>query len=366
MKYVESDTLELKRCVTKELKKEIIAFANTKGGKILIGVEDDGEIVGVNNANEVCEQISSMINDGIKPDITTMIDLKIVNIEDKDILELNVQRGCSRPYYQSDKGLKPSGVFIRLGNTSIPANETSIRNMIIETDGTKYENIRSLNQELTFNYAKEEFKKRGLSFRKVQQRSLGIIGEDDLYTNLGLLLSDQCQHIIKVAVFEGIDKEVFKTRKEFSGSVLKQLTDAYEFINLNNNVNSSYDGLLRIDSYDYDKLVIREALLNAIIHRDYSFSGSILVNIYTDRIEFISLGGLPNGLTLDDIMLGVSQCRNEKLANVFYRLELVEAYGTGIQKIKKDYKNTRLIPEFNVTQGAFQVVLPNKNVNKKL
>ena len=75
---------------------------------------------------------------------------------------------------------------------------------------------------------------------------------------------------------------------------------------------------------------------------------------------------MPNGLTLDDIMLGVSQCRNEKLANVFYRLELVEAYGTGIQKIKKDYKNTRLIPEFNVTQGAFQVVLPNKNVNKKL
>ena len=147
--------------------------------------------------------------------------------------------------------------------------------------------------------------------------------------------------------------------------MLKQLSDAYEFINLNNNVNSSYEGLLRIDSYDYDKLVIREALLNAIIHRDYSFSGSILVNIYTDRMEFISLGGLPTGLTLDDIMLGVSQSRNEKLANVFYRLELVEAYGTGIQKIKKDYKNTRLTPEFNVTQGAFQVVLPNKNINKK-
>ena len=110
----------------------------------------------------------------------------------------------------------------------------------VEMYGTKYENIRSLNQELTFSYAKEEFKKRGLSFEEVQQRSLGIIGEDNLYTNLGLLLSDQCQHIIKVAVFEGIDKEIFKTRKEFGGSVLKQLSDAYEFINLNNNVNSSY------------------------------------------------------------------------------------------------------------------------------
>jgi len=128
--------------------------------------------------------------------------------------------------------------------------------------------------------------------------------------------------------------------------LLKQVTETFEFINLINKTEATFAGLTRKDERDYPLEAIREALLNAVVHREYSFSGSTLVNIYEDRIEFISLGGIISGLSLDSIMLGVSQSRNEKLANVFYRLYLIEAYGTGIKKIFTNYeKYTKFIFE---------------------
>ena len=241
--------------------------------------------------------------------------------------------------------------------------------MIKETDGDSYEKLRSLNQNLTFDYTEQIFKKNNLVFGLSQKKTLGLIGEDDLFTNLALLLSEQCNHTLKVAVFEGIEKNIFKDRKEFKGSLLKQVTEAFEFINLLNKTEATFEGLIRKDERDYPVEAIREALLNAVIHREYSFSGSTLVNIYEDRIEFVSLGGIVYGLSLDSIMLGVSQSRNEKLANIFYRLYLIEAYGTGIRKIFTNYERYNMKPTIKAEVGAFQVVLPNihyKKIEEKL
>ena len=151
--------------------------------------------------------------------------------------------------------------------------------------------------------------------------------------------------------------------------MLKQVTETFEFINLINKTEATFAGLTRKDERDYPLEAIREALLNAVVHREYSFSGSTLVNIYEDRIEFISLGGIISGLSLDSIMLGVSQSRNEKLANVFYRLHLIEAYGTGIKKIFTNYEKYNMKPIIRAEVGAFQVVLPNihyKKIEEKL
>ena len=241
--------------------------------------------------------------------------------------------------------------------------------MIKETDGDSYEKLRSLNQNLTFDYTEQIFKKNNLVFGLSQKKTLGLIGEDDLFTNLALLLSEQCNHTLKVAVFEGIEKNIFKDRKEFKGSLLKQVTETFEFINLLNKTEATFEGLIRKDERDYPVEAIREALLNAVIHREYSFSGSTLVNIYEDRIEFVSLGGIVYGLSLDSIMLGVSQSRNEKLANIFYRLYLIEAYGTGIRKIFTNYERYNMKPTIKAEVGAFQVVLPNihyKKIEEKL
>lgn len=361
MSYIESEVLELKREFTSDIAKEIIAMVNTKGGRIIIGVDDEGNIFGVENAKQVCESLSSLINDSIKPDITTMVSISTKIENNKELVIINISRGTNRPYYLSGKGLKPTGVFIRLANTSIPANENAIRQMIVQTDGTGYENIRSFNQDLHFEYAKSFFLKQGLTFEIPNMKTLGIINNDGLFTNLALLLSDECQHTIKIAVFEDTTKNRFLDRKEFSGSVLKQLSDVYDYLELNNKKRSTYDGLTRIDNNDYDGLVLRESLLNSIIHRDYSFSGSIIINVYIDRVEFVSIGGLVPGISIDDIMIGISQTRNEKLANIFYRLELVESYGTGIKKIIESYQKTAFSPLFKVTSGAFLLTLPNRN-----
>lgn len=222
-----------------------------------------------------------------------------------------------------------------------------------------FENNRSLIQELTFTSLDYEMKIRKLEFSEVQMKNLGIISYDEIYTNMGLLVSDQCKHSIKFAVFQGTDKLVFKDRKEFNGSLFTQLKDAYKAIDFYNGTKATFHDLLRKDERNYPEDAIREALLNAIVHRDYSFSGSTLINLYSDRLEIISLGGLVPGLSLQTAMLGASQPRNEKLASLFYRMKLIEAYGTGISKIISCYKGLTVQPKFENVEGAFRVILPN-------
>lgn len=364
MKYEESPVLELKEQINADFKKEIIAFANTDGGEIYVGVARDGSITGVENAEAEMEKISNMIRDGIKPDLTAYTSIERIEEAGKALIRVSISRGLKRPYHLTDKGLKPAGVFVRHGISSVPAADEAIRQMLKESDGTAFDKARSINQELTFVYAEKIFQERQVAFDEARKRTLGLLDADGYYTNAALLLSDQCGHIIRCAVYEGTGKSKFKTRKEFFGSILKQLDDMFSFLSLNNNLRSTFDGLRRIDYADYPEEALREALLNAVVHRDYDYSGSIIINIYDDRMEFISLGGLVKGLTLEDIKGGVSQPRNTVIANVFYRLELIESYGTGIQRMLESYAGSGFEPEFAPAPASFVVTLPNRNAEK--
>lgn len=364
MKLYESETVELKEIYTSDLKKEIIAFANTNGGTIYIGVHDGGKIVGLDNADFVMQQISNALRDSIRPDVSMFTNIELLQEDKKFFIKLTVSQGTKKPYYLSDKGLKPTGVYVRSGTISAPASADAIRMMIKMADGDSFEENRSLVQELTFNRLEEELQRRGLEFTEVHKKNLGILSSDDIYTNMGLLVSDQCKHSIKFAIFQGTDKLVFKDRKEFTGSLFTQLTDAYKTIDFYNGTKATFRDLLRTDERDYPEDAIREALLNAIVHRDYSFSGSTFINLYSNHLEIISLGGLVSGLSLDAAMLGASQPRNEKLATLFYRMKFIEAYGTGISKIISCYKGLPVQPKFENVEGAFRVILPNIHAQK--
>ena len=366
MKLYESETVELKEIYTPDLKKEIIAFANTIGGTIYIGIDNNGEIVGIDDADFVMQQISNSLRDGIRPDISMFTHIELMHEYNKCFIKITINQGTRKPYYLSDKGLKPSGVYVRSGTTASPASEDAIRMMIKIADGDSFESNRSLIQELTFSSLKDAFLIRGLTFTEVQMKNLGILSSDDIYTNLGLLVSDQCRHSIKFAIFQGNDKLVFKDRKELTGSLFTQLADAFKTIDFYNSTRATFHDLLRTDERDYPEDAIREALLNAIVHRDYAFSGSTLINLYSDRLEFISLGGLVPGLSLEAAMLGASQPRNEKLANLFYRMKLIEAYGTGISKIMSCYSGLSVQPVFENVEGAFRVILPNIHAQKSI
>ncbi len=219
-----------------------------------------------------------------------------------------------------------------------------------------------MNQELTFTSASDAFKNYGVDFSKEKYRVLGITqNNDSLYTNLAMIISDQCRHTVKVAVFGDEFNTAFKDSREFKGSVFRQLEDTYNYLMLCNNNASTFEGLKRIDRRDYPEEAIREALLNAIVHRDYGFSGSIIININDKEAEFISIGGLLPGLMPDDIRSGISQPRNKNLAEIFHRLHLIESYGTGIRKIYSLYNNCTMQPRIEVTQNTFKIVLPNMN-----
>ncbi|MBP2660852.1 MAG: putative transcriptional regulator [Firmicutes bacterium] len=362
MPILEGPMIELKQTVVDDIKKEVVAFANSEGGIIYIGITDQGEVIGVESVDETSLKVSNMIRDSIKPDVTMFVKYSSEVMEEKNVVKVTVQKGTDCPYYIAKKGLRPEGVYVRQGSSSVPASETAIRRMIKDTDGDTFENMRSLNQELTFEAASAEFKNRNIAFSENQMVTLGLINSERIYTNLGLLLSDQCVHTIKAASFEGTTKSIFKDRREISGSLLAQMNDVYGFIDLYNKTRAEFSHLYRIDRRDYPEEALREALLNSLVHREYSFSGSTLISIFEDRIEFISIGGLVKGLTMNDILFGVSQCRNEKLAAVFYRLKLIEAYGTGIQKIMDSYQDIRVKPRIEASDNAFKIILPNKNV----
>ena len=358
MDFRESETVELKSVVVEDVKKEIIAFANSNGGTLYIGISDHGDPIGVSNTDETIQQIANMVRDSIKPDITMFLHYNTITIAGKQIIAIEIQQGTNKPYYLAKKGLRPEGVYVRQGTSSVPASDAAIRRMIKETDGDSFEAMRSLEQELTFADAEKEFSLRSIPFEKPQKQTLKLI-RNDIYTNLAYLLSDQCTHTVKAAVFEGTDQSIFKDRREFSGSLLRQLNDVYSYIDLHNATRATFEGLLRIDTRAYPEVAVREALLNSLVHRDYSYSASTLISIYADRIEFVSIGGLMPGLELDDILMGVSVCRNQRLADVFYRLQLIEAYGTGMRKIFNAYTGKAVQPVVEKTSNAFKIILPS-------
>lgn len=355
----ETETIEFKSQFTEEIYKEVIAFANTDGGIIYVGIDNNGTAVGLTDVDKEYTRITDGIRDAIMPDVTIFVRF---TIQDNKVVRITVSEGTNKPYYLKEKGLKPSDVFMRQGTSSVPASPEQIRQMIKESDGGIFEENRSLNQELTFEATAKTFQLYGVEFSPEKYKALGITYKnDDIYTNLALLLSDQCVHTTKIAVFSDDACTVFRDSKEFGGSVFQQFTNTINYLALCNKTISVIKGIVRTDKQDYPEEAIREALLNALVHRDYSFSGSIIINITDYKIEFISLGGLLPGLSPDDIRSGISQPRNKNLAEVFYRLRLIESYGTGIRRIFNLYADCPKQPEIEVTTHTFKIILPNRN-----
>ena len=358
---IETSRLELKRAFTEEIKKELVAFANTDGGELIIGMADDGSIIGVDHPDQVSAQVSNMLRDAISPDITLISRVEINFHENKALVHVTVNRGGKRPYYISKKGMTSAGVYVRQGNTSAPASADAIREMIRETDGYSYESSLSFDQDLTFEVCSKVFADRNVIFGKNQMKTMKMMDVNGNYTNLAMLLSDQCFHSIQFACFQGTDIGIFTERQRFTGSILKQLDEAFHALNRYNRTRSEIHGLHRTDRRDYPEEALREALINAIVHRDYDRDVSINIRVFDDRIEIASYGGLPPNTTIDTFLLGLSIPRNRNLADIFYRLELIEAFGSGIPKMTDIFQKSGHEIRFKTSPSGFMITLPNMN-----
>jgi len=362
---METSQVEWKREFTEDIKKELVAFANTQGGELLVGIADDGSVQGVISPDKVSAQITNMIRDAIRPDMSLITYVEIEYREEKPLIRVRVNRGTKRPYYIAKKGMTSAGVFVRQGNTSAPASKDAIREMIRETDGYSFESYLSFDQNLTFEYCSKIFAERNIQFEKNQMQTLKIINFDGLYTNLGLLLSDQCFHSIQFACFQGTEIGTFVERQKFSGSILKQLDEAYAVMSRYNRTRSEISGLHRTDSKEYPEGALREALINSVVHRDYDRDVSTNIRVFDDRIEIASYGGLPANTTIETFLLGLSIPRNKNLADVFYRLELIEAFGSGIPKMTDLYQAQGKVIVFKTSPNGFMVSLPSLSYQAK-
>lgn len=346
---------EFKREVTDKIAKEAVAFSNTRGGAIYVGFDDEGNLVGLQDADFDSRECVHILSDKVRPDITMTSDVNILEENGLRYVKINVNEGHEKPYYLREKGLRAEGVFVRKGSMSVPVTESALNELIFNKKSKTFESLPSLKQDLTFDYMSEVFEENGLTLTKEQMKSLHLI-ENEQFTNLGYILSDQFDTSVKLAVYSDDYKSSFIAREESTGSVLKQYFDAFEFISKYNKKRSVIEGRVRKDFMEYPEPVIREALLNALIHRSYSTDDPILVSMFADRLSIMSPGGMNRTYSEEDLKIGVSSLRNKNLAAIFFRLGHIESHGSGIPRIFNFYNGLRK-PQFDITPNLFRITL---------
>ncbi|MGX8835172.1 ATP-binding protein [Amedibacillus sp. YH-ame6] len=358
--YQETVDVELKRELIEPIKNEIIAFLNTMNGTIYVGVEDDGSIyepfLSIDR-DLIDTKIANWIQDVIFPLPSNLIK-HYFNAD--GVLVIEVREGKDKPYYLKEKGPKPSGVYKRVGRSIRKANEDEILRMIMLSKNYNYEEDDSDEQDLTFKSLNKMFEENEIELNERIMISLGIQKIDGKYTNLGFILSDQSDIVVKVAEY---DKNMnFKLKKQFKGSLIELFKNIKEQAERLNDVSATIDikSFKRKEIVSYPGASLREMILNAFCHADYFIRSNIKVEFYTDKCRITSPGGIFNA-TLDEIMKGVQTYRNDKLVHVFDKLGLIENFGTGIPRTLLAYENERVQPNFETSDNFFSVVLPNLN-----
>ena len=314
IKFGESVNIEFKREVPQKSEKyikSVIAFANTAGGKIVIGIDDEThEIVGVDKDGvfKIIDNITNTISDMCCPQIFPNIGVN--TIDGKSVIVINIYPGANRPYYIKSLG-KETGTYIRVSGTSRPADEAAKSN-------SEKEKIKDVTIQNLINW--------------------GVVKNMDgtlLPTNAFVLLTDNVFPFAKIqcALFKGTERVVFIDKRDFEGPLYEQIEEAYDFVLKHINLGAEIKDLVRNEAYELPTEAIREAIVNAVTHRNFLDRACVQVAVYDDRVEVTSPGMLYGGLTIEQIKEGGSKIRNRCIAEVFSRMRIIESWGTGIKRM---------------------------------
>lgn len=364
MIYKESETVELKEELTTDVKKEIVAFLNSKkGGAIYVGVKNDGSIIEMDDdkKDRYISIITNWINDNaISPIINDYIN---VSLNEDGVIEIKVSSGERKPYFLKNKGMTSNGCFKRVGRSKYPMNEDEIQLMGLECQKIYYESRVSRNQNLSFVRFFDYLSMNKISFDESKFYTLGFKDKNGMFTNLAQLFSDQNSIIIKLAVYRGLDRTEFKIKKEFEGAFTSIINTLLDYCNTMNDVRAikPENGWVRTDIYSYPKKAIREAVLNSIEHANFYFNSNIKIEFFDDRLEISNPGPFYGGITLEQALNGKQSFRNPKLVYVLNKLGYIENYATGLQTIYKLYRNHNVSPIVESSETHFTIILPNKN-----
>jgi ATP-dependent DNA helicase RecG len=351
----------------------IIAFSNTAGGKLVLGINDKTHaITGISDPHLAEEKLSNIISDSIEPRIAPNIE--IIPWRDTHIIIVDVSLGASRPYFLKSKALENS-TYIRVGSTNRLADQEFIkvikRSLVTKTfdEEVMYE-LNS--EEIDFRVASELFAPyRNLGTKEYY--SLGICAKEGerIYPTIGGILlfgKDRCKYFpdswIQMGCFRGVDKSHIIDNQETKDYLPIAVDQAIKFVHKHLFVEIKIEDVTNQESWSIPKVALREAIINAIVHTDYSLSGApIRISIFDDRIEIENPGLLATGLTIDDIILGISRIRNRVLSRVFHELHLIEKWGSGIQRMILACQEHGLpIPKFEEIGTRFRVTLYRRRI----
>ena len=367
--------------------KDIIAFANTSGGKSIIGIVDETkEVIGIGEQNpfKLSDSISSMISDACTPFIDN--DIYPQTVEGKTVLVVEVFPGKHRPYYLAKRG-KEDTSYVRVNGTSRPADPSKLKELELEGDnrsydsmpeiGAKYDENRALElckqvKEIALSNCENDDEKAAVKDMTIGKlEDIGLLcrnGRDLIPTHAFSLMTDNRSQYAKVqcALFKGNSRDMFIDKKEFDGPIYEQLTDSYNFVLKHINTGARIEGLYRKDTYELPIKSIRELLANAIIHRSYLAESKIQVSIYDERIEVVSPGTLYAGMNFEHMKSGRSKCRNQAIANIFQYMHIIEAWGTGIPRLIDACKQYGLQePSFEEFGDGIKVIVYRKQADKR-
>ncbi|MDO4940340.1 MAG: putative DNA binding domain-containing protein [Erysipelotrichaceae bacterium] len=353
--YKENYKEELKRQMIDEIKKEIVAFLNSEGGIIYVGVNDNGTINDdfLNEDQDLIQlKLEGWIQDAFYPLPSNLIR---GNFKKDGVYAIEVKEGNKKPYYLREKGPKPSGVYKRVGASIRKCNDDEILAMIMDSNHYDFESDVSENQDLTFKYFNRICSENNIVLSKKQMTIMGIINSNGAYTNIGLLMSDQSPIEVKFAVYD--NKMNFKIKKTFNGSLLKIIEDVQDTAERMNDTSAVIDtnNWQRTETKSYPGKSLREIILNAFCHSNYFIRSNIKIEFFEDKVKVTSPGGLFKS-SIEDMLKGVQTYRNLKLVHILDKMKYIENFGTGIPRTLEAYENSDRQPEFYNSENFYRLL----------
>lgn len=354
----ETRTLEFKETITNTFLKTVSAFSNYAGGTIYFGIDDDGNIKGLPDVRQSCLDIENKINDSITPQPSYTLEIQ----NNDQTIKLTVKSGVQKPYLYKSKAYK------RNDTATIEVDTLEFSRLILEGKNIRFEELPCKEQKLSFEVLHRKLKEsiQIETFNQDTLKTLNLYDNDNGYNNAAGILADK-NHFPGIDIVKfGENISIIQKRSTFENiSVLEVYEKSIDVFR----DYYQYEVIQGVDRKKMEKIpeaAFREAIANALIHRVWDVESQIRVLMFDDKIEVVSPGGLPSGITKDEYLSGkLSVLRNRNLANVFYRLGFVEIFGTGITRIKQLYEEGLIKPDFEVSENTIKILLPifEKNLN---
>ena len=354
----ETNRIEYKRELTPELdiEKEIVAFLNYKeGGFIYIGIDKDGSTVGVTDVDDCMLRLKDRIKHNISPSAMGLFDIAEEQKDGCSIIKVTVASGIEKPYFKTKYGMTPRGVYMRVGTSAEPMPQEQIDRLFAMRTRNSIGRIVSNRQDLSFEQLRIYYDERGKRLNDNFKRTLELLTEDGKYNYVAYLLADENGNSVKVAKYSSFDRCDLVENNEYGYcSLIKATKSVLAKLDIENKVAATITPVERVETPLWDKIALREAVINAIVHNDYSFEVPPKFEIFPDRLEITSAGRLPESLSKEEFFNGISIPRNKELMRVYRDIELVESLGSGIPRILRAYGED----SFKFTDNFIRITFP--------